>query len=168
MKRVLVTGMSGTGKSTLIAELAARGYKALDADLDDWSEWQPAADGSGVVGEMDLVWREDRIHSLLSSEDAELLFFCGCASNQVKFYARFDHIILLSAPAPLIVERLATRTTNIYGKRPDEVARTLALKHTIEPRLRSVADLEVDTSAPLDQVLATVLRHVSQVRPLTS
>ena len=39
MKRVLLTGMSGTGKSTLTSKLAARGYKAIDADADEWSEW---------------------------------------------------------------------------------------------------------------------------------
>ncbi len=37
MKCVLLTGMSGTGKSTVIEELAARGYKAVDADADGWS-----------------------------------------------------------------------------------------------------------------------------------
>jgi dephospho-CoA kinase len=30
MKRVLITGMSGTGKSAVVEELAARGYRALD------------------------------------------------------------------------------------------------------------------------------------------
>ena len=37
MKRVLITGMSGTGKSTVIAELAARGYKAVDVDEPEFS-----------------------------------------------------------------------------------------------------------------------------------
>ena len=32
VKRVLITGMSGTGKSSVVAELSARGYKAVDAD----------------------------------------------------------------------------------------------------------------------------------------
>lgn len=39
VKRVLFTGMSGTGKSPLIGEFAARGYKAVDVDADTWSEW---------------------------------------------------------------------------------------------------------------------------------
>jgi hypothetical protein len=36
MRRILVTGMSGTGKSSVIGELAARGYWAVDADSDDY------------------------------------------------------------------------------------------------------------------------------------
>jgi hypothetical protein len=38
MKRVLLTGMSGTGKSTVINELSARGYKAVDTDYHGLSE----------------------------------------------------------------------------------------------------------------------------------
>jgi broad-specificity NMP kinase len=38
VKRVLITGMSGTGKSTVSAELAARGYKAVDTDYGGLSE----------------------------------------------------------------------------------------------------------------------------------
>jgi shikimate kinase len=160
VKRILLTGMSGTGKSTLIGELAARGYKAIDADADEWSELVRVAGTAGVDGELDLLWREDRIQSLLSAETADVLFLSGCAPNQVKFYSQLDHIVLLTAPAPLIVERLATRTSNPYGKHPDEVARTLALKQTVEPLLRAAADLEIDTSAPIDQVVASVLRLV--------
>ncbi len=78
----------------------------------------------------------------------------------VRFYPQFDHVILLSAPAAVIVERLATRTNNPYGKRPDEVARVLSLVQTIEPLLRKGAGYEVDTSAPLGQVVETVLRLV--------
>jgi shikimate kinase len=162
VKRILLTGMSGTGKSSLIGELAARGHKAIDADADHWSELVRVSGTAGVDGEFDLLWREDRIQSLLATEDADVLFLSGCAPNQVKFYSQFDHIVLLTAPAPLIVERLATRTTNPYGKHADQVARTLALKQTVEPLLRAAADLELNTSAPLDQVVASVLRLVRQ------
>jgi hypothetical protein len=39
MKRVLITGMSGTGKSVVIRELAARGPEARDLDTSEWSQW---------------------------------------------------------------------------------------------------------------------------------
>jgi dephospho-CoA kinase len=167
VKRVLLTGMSGTGKSTVISELAARGYKAVDVDADEWSEWvkveftgDPTSPESPVQPGRDWVWREDRIQDLLSTEDADVLFISGCAENMVKFYAQFDHIVLLTAPAAVIVERLATRTTNAYGKHPEELARVLGLLQTIEPRLRRVAGHEVDTSVPLNQVVAKVIQLV--------
>lgn len=167
MKRVLLTGLSGTGKSTLIRALAGRGYKAVDLDADEWSAWvevefsgDPTAPGSPVEPGRDWIWREDRLHDLLSTEDADVLFVSGCAANMDRFRARFDHIVLLTIPAAVIAERLATRTTNPYGKRPEEMARVLGQRHTIEPLLRRVAGHEVDTSAPLDQVVAQVLQLV--------
>ncbi len=138
MKRVLLTGMSGTGKSTLIRELAARGYKAIDTDTDDWSAWVDvtgAFEQFGSKAESDWVWREDRIQCLLSTDDADVVFVSGCKTNQTKFYGQFDHIVLLSAPAQVIIERLAARTTNPYGKHPDELARVLRLQRS-EPSSR--------------------------------
>jgi dephospho-CoA kinase len=143
--------MSGTGKSTVIGELAARGYQAVDLDQPAWSEYGP--DG-------DWIWREDRIRDLLSVEDGKVLFVSGCASNQGKFYPQLDKIVLFSAPTAVLVERLRTRTNNNYGKHPDELAATLGYIETVEPLLRKGAHHEIDTSAPLDDVVASVLKLV--------
>jgi hypothetical protein len=91
--------------------LAARGYKAVDTDDHELSEWVavPLDEPTGLGPGRDWVWREDRIQELLSADDVEVLFLSGCS------------------PKPL---------------------------------LRTGAELEVDTSAPLDQVVATVLRLV--------
>lgn len=157
---MFLTGMSGTGKSAVITELAARGYKAIDTDYDGWSELVdvPASAGLTGVGEgKDWLWREDRIARLLSTEDADVLFISGGASNQGKFYAQFDHIVLLTAPTAVMRERLANRTNNPYGKDPDELARVIALKETVEPLLRRIADVEIDTSVPLDEVVEKII-----------
>lgn len=165
MKRILLTGMSGTGKSTLIAELATRGYKAVDADCDEFSEWVDVNGdtdlfGSTVEPNRDWMWREGRIQDLLSTEDSDVLFLSGCAENMPKFFSQFDHIILLSASADVIVERLSTRTNNLYGKRADEIARVLRLMENVEPLLRRAAEYDIDTSACLEDVVATLLRLV--------
>ena len=165
MKRILVTGMSGTGQSTVIRELTARGYKAVDADCDEFSQWVEVSASlvtsvPPVDGNRDWVWREDRMQDLLSTEDTDVLFVSGCAENMPKFFPQFDLIVLLSAPASVIVERLRTRTTNQYGKRPEEVARVLSLKESVEPLLRRAAEYEIDTSAPLEEVVSTLLRLV--------
>jgi dephospho-CoA kinase len=148
VRRVLLTGMSGTGKSSVVRALAARGYKAVDTD-DGWSE--PLPDGR-------QRWREDAIRALLDTEDAEVLFVAGCEENQAQFHARFDHIILLSAPPETLAKRLAARTGNRFGKEPEELRRVLEDVRNVEPLLRRVADHEVRTTVPLDQVVTTVLR----------
>jgi predicted ATPase len=91
MTRVLITGMSGTGKSAALAELARRGHRVVDADLPDWSIEVASTSGSGTQ----QVWREDAMHALLARHVTGWLFVAGCASNQGSFYDRF---VLLSVP----------------------------------------------------------------------
>lgn len=162
MKRILLTGVSGVGKSAVIVELVAWGYHAVDADSDAYSEWVTIADeaspyGPPVAVGRDWRWREDRMRALLASDEAGTLFVSGCAENMGQFLPRFDVVILLSAPAAVIVERLRTRTSNNYGKRPDEQARVLGQIASVEPLLRRVATHELGASAPLDDVVAAIL-----------
>jgi dephospho-CoA kinase len=154
--------MSGTGKSTVIGALAARGHKAVDADEPEFSELVSVPEGelTGLGFGADWMWREDRIDALLATQDADTLFVSGTSPNQGKFYARFDLVVLLTAPAALIAQRLATRTNNNFGKDPDQLARTLRLQQEVEPLLRRGADMEVDTTAPLDEVVATIVERV--------
>jgi dephospho-CoA kinase len=151
VKRVLLTGMSGTGKSSVVRELTARGYKAVDTD-DGWCE--PLPDGR-------QQWREEAVERLLDTEDADILFVAGCEENQVRFHPRFDHIVLLSAPLETLLERLGTRTDNPYGKAPEERRRFLENVETVEPLLRQVATAEIRTTAPLDEVVAAILEIVT-------
>ena len=162
MKRVLITGVSGTGKSTVTAALAARGYRAVDGDDPEFSELVdvPEETLTGLGSGTDWVWREDRIRDLLAGHDVGTLFVSGSSPNQGKFYAQFDHVVLLVAPPGLIADRLATRTTNDFGKNPEQLARALRIQQEVEPLLRRSADLELDTTAPLDDVVAAILRHV--------
>jgi hypothetical protein len=67
-------------------------------------------------------------------------------------------IILLSAPAEILAERLASRTDNPYGKTPGELRRIFDDLRTVEPLLRKAADPEIRTTVPLGDVVTTVLR----------
>lgn len=154
-RRVLVCGMSGTGKSTLAAELVARGHRAVDVDR---GYVVPTSDGR-------QLWDEARIEALLD-EPAQLLFVVGLEENGVRFLPRFDAVVLLSAPVEVLTERLATRTTNPFGKDPAELARILDDLREVEPLLRRVATHEIDTSRALDDVVTEVER-ISQFQTRT-
>lgn len=159
MKRILLTGMSGTGKSTMIVKLAALGYKAVDLDSDEYSEWvgvDPDTTSLTPAPGKDWLWRVDRVHKLLLTEDSDILIVSGCAENMRQFLPLFDEVILFSAPPPVIEERLATRSNNPFGKQPQEVEQVLALQQTVEPLLRAAASHEIDTSAEIDEVIASL------------
>ena len=148
MARILVTGMSGTGKSTALRALAARGHRTVDTDTDRWSRWVTSPDGS-----TDWIWREEAITDLLTGHRTGTLFVAGCKSNQGEFYPLFDHVVLLSAPAEVLLARIAARTDNPYGKSPAERAAVLDHLAHVEPLLRATATAEIDAAAPIDDVV---------------
>jgi hypothetical protein len=141
--------MSGTGKSSALAELARRGFAAVDTDEPGWTEWSGQEAG--------LVWREDRIAELLAVEREVPLYVSGTVPNQARFYRDFDAIVLLSAPADVLLGRIESRTTNDYGKSSEE--RDLIIGHLaeVEPLLRATCTHEIDAAQPLEAVVAQLV-----------
>lgn len=152
MAVILVTGMSGTGKSTVLARLEQRGYRVVDTDVGGWVEELPRPDGSGV----ERQWREDRIDALIAAHErsGEPLLLAGTVWNQLRFRSRFDQVVLLTVPLPIMLERVAARDTNPFGKAAHERDRIIADTAEIEPLLRASATVEIDTSAPVETVVA--------------
>ena len=146
MRRILITGMSGTGKSSALAALGARGFRVVDTDEPGWKEPR----------EGDEHTREDRMKTLLAEETPESLFVAGTVPNQGRFYDRFDAVVLLSAPPAVILERIAGRTTNDFGKSDEQRAKILADQAEFEPLLRATATHELDAAQPLEDVVAAL------------
>ena len=145
MRRILVTGMSGTGKSSALMELEKRGFDVVDTDRGGWCMWSDTEGG--------YVWREDRITELLGLDEGRTLYVSGTVSNQGRFYPRFDAVVLLHAPAEVLLRRIAARATNDYGKSIEE--RDLIRRHVdeVEPLLRATCTHEIDATQPLGVVL---------------
>jgi shikimate kinase len=145
MRRILVTGMSGTGKSSALAELGRLGFRVVDTDVGGWTEWSDAEGG--------YVWREDRMTQLLARDDGPSLYVSGTVSNQGRFYDRFDAVVLLSAPAEVLLSRIQNRESNTYGKSREQ--RELVLRHLVdvEPLLRRTSPHELDAAEPLANIV---------------
>ncbi|SFU03912.1 shikimate kinase [Geodermatophilus amargosae] len=161
MVAILVTGMSGTGRSTALAELARRGSRVVDTDSGGYAVevW------SAEEGRPEQLWREDRIDVLRArhEQDAagEPLFVAGCVSGQGRFRPRFAAVVLLSAPVDVLLRRLAGRTTNGFGE--SDAERLLGGLAAVEPLLRATADAGIDTRAPAAEVadrLVAIARDV--------
>jgi shikimate kinase len=151
--RVLLTGMSGTGKSTLVRELRDRGYRAFDADDDGFSE--PREDGR-------WGWRADLVADLLAHDTERVLFFAGCSEEQTEL--PFDYRVLLTAPRSVLVDRLRTRTGNPYGREDVELSQVLADLAEVEPLLRRSADLVLTTTEPPSQLAERLIGRIGGAR----
>ncbi len=146
MPRVLVTGMSGAGKSTVLAELGRRGLATVDTDYDGW------------VGP-DLNWDEPRMHQLLAGNPDVVV--SGAVENQGRFYDRFEHIILLSVPLDVLLQRVSDRTNNPYGQSAIERAEIAHYVQTVEPLLRRGATAELDGRRPVAELADAIERLLS-------
>ncbi len=151
-----MTGMSGTGKSSALVELGRLGFEVVDTDDPGWTDWSDTEGG--------YVWREDRIESLLVADTGAALFVSGTVSNQGKFYSRFDAVVLLSAPVDVLLVRIENRTTNSYGKTPEERELFLQDLADVEPLLRRSCTHELDATQPLDRVVRQ-LAELGRERP---
>jgi len=98
-----------------------------------------------------------------SPQTVRTLYVSGTVSNQGRFYDRFDAVVLLSAPAELLLERIATRATNDYGKSAEERELIRAHIREVEPLLRASCTHEIDATQPLAEVVE-LLAQVAEVQ----
>ena len=92
---------------TVLPTHRRRGLLAVDTDDPGWA----MPDGT---------WDESRMGQLLARHQDVVV--SGTVENQVHFYDRFEHVVLLSAPLAVLMQRLRDRTNNPYGKSPAERA----------------------------------------------
>jgi len=156
--KVLITGMSGVGKSSVITALAKEGLRAIDLDEDGWSVWVPCTGNpTGAKPGYDWLWHEPKLTDLLADHKEGALFLSGCAPNMGKFRSKFDHVVLLSAPIELLLHRVTERQGNPYGKTAEEARQIAANLKEFEPVLRRASTHEIDASQRLEKVVADVL-----------
>jgi shikimate kinase len=145
MARVLLTGMSGAGKTTVLDELRQRGFSTIDTDCGGWV----LPDGT---------WDEARMGELLARHSD--LIVSGTVENQVRFYDRFHHIVLLSAPLEVLLERVSHRA-NPYGRTPEQRAEIAGYYRTVEPLLRRGATVELDGRREIPELADAVEKLVT-------
>jgi broad-specificity NMP kinase len=146
---VLVTGMSGSGKSTVLGELRRRGHRVVDTNDPGWIVVTRTAGGS------EPVWDLDRIEALIDGHRMGWLFIAGCVANQGSVYDRFDAVVLLSAPVDVILDRVTDRA-NPFGSTAEDRAKIANDLAAFEPLLRAGADSEIVTTAPVPDVVRTL------------
>lgn len=175
---VLITGGSGSGKTTVAAELGRRGRLSIDADADEsLARWvdragrvvcPPAASGLRWLARHRWEWDPVRLEEILTAAGraGQTLYVCGNASNETGFFHRFDRVILLEIDEATMLRRLDEPSRgNDFGR----VGETRALLRRWLPgyqaRMRARGVAVVDATAALESVIESILALTEPAAP---
>ncbi|MGW6936347.1 AAA family ATPase [Lentzea sp. NPDC054927] len=170
-----MTGTSGAGKSTVCAVLESRGRSAIDTDWAGYNHWVDRTSGEVVVDPPDPVpagwldrfgWKMSRakVEALAARTHDETVFLCGCVENEAEVRDLFTHVVCLVIDNETLRDRVLTRTTNSFGKHPEELAASLDHNARVEATYRALGATIVDGTRPLEEVADAVLAAVDAHR----
>jgi broad-specificity NMP kinase len=175
MPVVYVTGLSGSGKSAVCDELNRRGHEAHDTDRDGIAEWVNRTTGA-VIAAVDATergapgwlgeheWRvvPSKVQAIVEGAGDRLAFLCGSTANEEEMWHLFSRVIYLAIDEPTLRDRLASRTSNDFGKSPEELAAILHWhKIGVGASLRSGA-VVISATLPLDEVVDQIVEAASR------
>jgi shikimate kinase len=167
---VYITGISGAGKSAVCHELKSRGYEAHEMDQEDNAVWvnrktgevTPMADAPAVKPDTWLEeqeWRVVRrkVEALAQRAHRRIVFLCGTTANENEVWDLFSRVIYLAIDEPTLRRRLASRTSNVFGKRPNELEAILLWHKIGEADYQRFGAVTIDATLPLHEVVDNVL-----------
>ena len=169
MPLVWVTGNAGVGKSAVCALLKNRRRFAVDADREGFNHWVDRTTGQAVVDPPDPVpagwldrfgWQASRakVEFLAAKAAGRIVFFCGSAENDAEVRDLFDLVVCLVVDDDTLRDRLLSRTSNSFGKHPEELAAALEANKGAEAAYRRLgATIVVDGRRPLSEVADAIL-----------
>lgn len=164
--KYLITGVAGTGKSTLAKELRDRGFAAYDTE-EGFSYHinkktgeraiYPANPSPEWYEQHERVFDEKILENLFKKHQNENLFISSITANQSKYYPDFDKIFLLTAPNDVIIHRLGTRTNNYFGRHPLELQRVIGRHEQFDDELKAIGAVVIDSTQPIKAVAEAIL-----------
>lgn len=168
-KRYYITGVSGTGKSTLTQELKRRGLNAVDLDtgLCSWKNTRTLEEAIAIDKDRDDFYHkndwycdEEQLHKLLKEQNGDLFVFGACA-NQDEFLQFFNKIFLLKCNPDTFTKRILLRTNNDYGKHPAELRNELQWFEEFNNHLIAQGAVVINVEAFVEDVIDEIISHLN-------
>jgi adenylate kinase family enzyme len=164
MAKVYITGVSGTGKTTLAAAFAAEGYHTVSIDEADLCLWVSKDSKTPVnyeakldqefVDKHDWICDGNKLRDILATQEDILVF--GIASNQNEFLDAFDKVIVLKCNPDIFIQRIVSRVDNDFGK-DESIQKYLRDTHgAFENDLVARGAIEINTEQPVSQVVSAI------------
>jgi dephospho-CoA kinase len=171
-----ITGISGSGKSSVRNELLKRGYEVLGTDEDALAYFYHNETGEAIKNDVSSEertpeWRKNHTWKLLRStvEDLvpeaqnETVFLCGTTANDAdEFWDLFTKVFALTINEDVLRDRIITRTTNDFGKSSHEMASVMEWQRTAEADYKKLGAVIIDATQPINQVVDDILIQIDR------
>lgn len=174
MSLVYITGLSGSGKSTVCKELKKKGFEAYDADGEGFNRWCDMATGKVVKGNSikkidteerykKYSWDTSRkkVEKLSKSVENKLAFLCGVSGNEETVWDLFSKVICLIIDEKTLRNRIKTRTSNDFGKIPLELEMLLEWHKSYPGDYLKQGAVAIDANRSLKMVVDDILKLTS-------
>jgi len=169
--KIFLTGIAGTGKTTVLAELQKRGFVVIDLDATGICSWRNITTGEitkyGPNGR-DAKWLNEHewycdietLKKLLSCirEDKDV-FVAGFVDNIKDVVREFDKVFMLTTSNSIVKERLSTRTHSHFGKKEDEQEVILSWKNELVDKIDNF--IEIDSSKSPSEIAEFILNDLN-------
>ena len=171
-KAILVTGVSGTGKSTLGKKLRELGYTVHDIEnipgmftttdtrtgevLHEWD-----TNNLEQIKNLKFNCSAEVLKRLIKEETHSLSFYCGTATNIEEIIPLFEKVVLLQANPEIVRERLSTRTTHDFARAPNMQDWVMGeIKGPFEDTLKRAGALVINADGTVEETSERVLDAV--------
>lgn len=171
LKTVLVTGVSGTGKSAVAEVLLEQKHQVIDVDsVPGLCFWVSRKTGKiNPVGNLTDI-KNDFINNHQYTIDKEMLktmlsqmeglvFVFGSVGDNSELTSLSNKVLLLQCESESLAHRLKTRSSNSFGKDPLVRQRMLEWKVLFDRMMIEAGAEVIDAEQPLEEVVADVLKH---------
>lgn len=173
-KSILITGISGSGKTAVSDALCEKGYSSHDIDdvpglftMFDKRTNQPLIDqdNNNLEQVKNMIWvcNVERLQHLMTEEKNDIAFYCGNAENLSEIAPLFDIVILLKADDETIRHRLSSRTSNDFGKTSEIQDWILDSKENWENNIKKMNAIVIETNKDINQVVTEILKVASNL-----
>jgi broad-specificity NMP kinase len=167
--KIYITGVSGTGKTTITNKLIEKGVKAYGLDeTPNMCCWVNKSNGKIVDQEVALDKEFIELHTWICNvseltkliSETESVVVLGMAENQNEFLHLFDKVILLQCKPETFIKRILERKDNIFGKEKSAQEYLLNTYKEYEIGMLKNGAVSVNTDAPIDTVVAKILSEI--------
>lgn len=129
-KAILVTGVAGTGKSSVSFALRRLGYAAYDIEAipglfsimhkeTGLPHTEHSNDDLELIKQGDWICDTKKLKQMIEHEDHEVAFYCGIAGNIDDLWKLFDKSVVLNTSDEVLLQRLGTRKKGEFANTND-------------------------------------------------